>query len=318
MGGISFAAASRLWLLLPLVVAAVAGLVLLGRRRRTEEPYAEPALMPAVAPRRSGWRWPAAAAGLALATIALTTAFARPQVLAENAHERAVVMIALDTSTSMLAQDVSPDRFSAAKSAAKTFIRGLPAQIDVGLVGYNAAATLAAAPTSKHEDVAAAVDRLTLSGGTAMGDALELSLRTAMRGVQTGSEKSAVRVVLLSDGDSTTGTPIDQAIASAVGAKVPVSTIAYGTAGGTVDFGGRTYQVPVNPATLARVAQETGGTAYDAATATQLADVYEDIGTQLVKDTAREDIADRFAGGALVLLMLTAIPSLLWFSRLVA
>src|SRR4051795_368962 len=64
MGGISFAAASRLWLLLPLVVAAVAGLVLLGRRRRTEEPYAEPALMPAVAPRRSGGGGPARGAGV--------------------------------------------------------------------------------------------------------------------------------------------------------------------------------------------------------------------------------------------------------------
>src|SRR4051812_43145923 len=157
MGGVSFAAASRLWLLVPLVAVTGIGLVLLSRRRRTEEPYAEPALMPAVAPRRSGWRWPATAAGLALATIALTTAFARPQVLADNAHERAVVMIALDTSTSMLAQDVSPDRFTAAKAAAKTFIRGLPAQIDVGLVGYNAAATLAATPTGEHEQVAAAV-----------------------------------------------------------------------------------------------------------------------------------------------------------------
>src|SRR3954470_6270611 len=316
MGGISFAAASRLWLLLPLVVVAVAGLVLLGRRRRTEEPYAEPALMPAVAPRRSGWRWPAAAAGLALATVGLTTAFARPQVLAENAHERAVVMIAIDTSTSMLAQDVNPDRFTAAKSAAKTFIRGLPAQIDVGLVGYNAKATLAATPSSKHEEVAAAVDRLTLSGGTAMGDALELSLRTAMRGVQTGSGKSAVRVVLLSDGDSTTGTPIDDAIASAVDAKVPVSTIAYRTAGGTVVSGRRNFQVPLNPETLARVANGTGGKAYDAATASQLNSVYDDIGTQIVTDTAREDIADTVAGAGLVLLLLTAVPSLAWFARL--
>jgi len=317
MTDFSFAAPGRLWLFVPLLALAALGVFLLRRRRSPQEPYAEAALMPSVAPHRAGWRRPAAAAGLGLAVVALTTAFARPQVLAQNAHERAVVMIALDTSASMLATDVAPDRFTAAKAAAKSFIRDLPAQVDVGLVGYNATATLAAAPTNQHEQVAAAVDKLTLAGGTAMGDALELSLRTALRGVQPGPSGSAVRIVLLSDGDSTTGTPIDDAIASAVGSKVPVSTIAYGTAGGTVVSGGRTFQVPVQPETLARVARETGGTAYDAASASELSGVYDDIGTQLVKDTAREDVADVVAGGGLVLLLLTAVPSLAWFSRLV-
>jgi Ca-activated chloride channel family protein len=316
MHDFSFAAPDRLWLFVPLLALAALGVFLVRRRRTTEEPYAEAALMPSVAPHRAGWRRPAAAAGLGLAIIALTSAFARPQVLAENAHERAVVMIALDTSASMLATDVSPDRFTAAKNAAKSFIRDLPAQVDVGLVGYNETATLAAAPTSQHEQVAAAVDKLTLAGGTAMGDALELSLRTALRGIQPGPDGPAVRIVLLSDGDSTTGTPIDDAIASAVGAKVPVSTIAYGTAGGTVVSGGRTFQVPVNAETLARVASGTGGKAYDAATASQLNAVYDDIGTQVVTDTAREDIADTVAGVGLVFLLLTAIPSLAWFARL--
>ena len=109
---------------------------------------------------------------------------------------------------------------------------------------------------------------------------------------------------------------LDDAIASAADAKVPVSTIAYGTAGGTVVSGGRTFQVPVNAETLARVANGTGGTAYDAATASQLNSVYDDIGTQLVTDTAREDIADTVAGVGLVLLLLTALPSLAWFARL--
>src|SRR3954447_8155753 len=316
MHDFAFAAPDRLWLFVPLGALAPLALCLVLRRGHSEEPAGEASLMPSVAPHRAGWRRPAAAAGLGLAVIALTTAFARPQVVAENAHERAVVMIALDTSASMLATDVSPDRFTAAKSAAKSFIRDLPAQVDVGLVGYNETASLAAAPTSEHEQVAAAVDKLTLAGGTAMGDALELSLQTALRGIQPGPDGPAVRIVLLSDGDSTTGTPSDDAIASAVGAKVPVSTIAYGTAGGTVVSGGSTFQVPVNPETLARVANGTGGTAYDAATASQLSDVYEHIGTQLVTDTAREDIADTVAGIGLVLLLLTAIPSLAWFARL--
>ena len=312
----SFASPGRLWLLLPLGVAMALAPVALRRWRARSEPYADAALLPSVVPHRAGWRRPVAAAGLALATGALTTAFARPQVLAENASERAVVMIALDTSTSMLATDVAPDRFTAAKRAAQAFIRELPAQIDVGLVGYNANAALAAAPTSEHEKVAVAVDSLTMSGGTAMGDALSMSLRAVLQGVQGTTDKPAARIVLLSDGDSTTGSPLADAVSAAAAAHVPVSTIAYGTQEGVVVANGRTYSVPVNKATLQTVAEGTGGTAYDAATAFELDAVYADIGTQLVHDTAREDIADLVAGVALVLLLLTALPSLAWFARL--
>jgi Ca-activated chloride channel family protein len=312
----SFAAPARLWLLVPLLAGA-AGLALLLRwRARRSEPYADDELMPSVAPHRAGWRRPAAAAGLVLAIAALTTAFARPQVLAENAHERATVVIALDTSASMLATDVAPDRFTAATDAAKAFIRDLPAQVDVGLVAYNASAALVAAPTAEHEQVVAALDGLNMTGGTAMGDAITTSLRAVLRGVPAGEDDPAARIVLLSDGDSTTGGSVDDAIAAAAAARVPVSTIAYGTPDGVVVSNGRTFQVPVNTATLERVAAGTGGTAYTAATAAELRSVYDDIGTQLVTDTAREDVADVLSGVALVLLLATAVPSLAWFSRL--
>jgi Ca-activated chloride channel family protein len=313
---LSFAAPGRLWLLVPLVAVLALTPLVLHQRRRRAEPYADAELMPSVAPFRAGWRRPLAALGLGLGTLALTTAFAQPQVLAENAKNRAVVMIALDTSTSMLATDVAPDRFTAAKQAAQAFIRELPAQIDVGLVGYNANAVLAAAPTAKHEEVAAAVDRLTMSGGTAMGDALAMSLRAVLQGVQGNPADPAARIVLLSDGDNTTGTPLDDAVAAVADANVPVSTIAYGTPNGVVVANGRTYQVPVNKATLAGIASATGGIAYDAASASELGAVYADIGSQLVKDTARVDVADVVAGGALALLLLTAVPSLAWFARL--
>ena len=316
MSDLTFAAPDRLWLLVPLVLAVPVVLALRWHGRRSAEPYAEPALLPSVAPHRPGWRRPVAATGLLLGIAALTTAFARPQVLAETARERAVVMIAIDTSASMLATDVSPDRFTAAQDAAKAFVRDLPAQIDVGLVGYNATAVLAAAPTAEHEQVARAVDDLTMAGGTAMGDALVLSLRAVLQGVQNDPDGPAARIVLLSDGDSTTGTSVDDAIAAAADAKVPVSTIAYGTPDGVVVSGGRTYQVPVNTATLERIATGTGGAAYVAATAAELRSVYDDIGTQLAEDTAREDVADLAAGGALALLLLTALPSLAWFNRL--
>lgn len=79
-------------------------------------------------------------------------------MLAEDARGRAVVVIALDTSSSMMATDVAPDRFTAAQVAVTAFVRDLPAQVGVGLVAHNATATLVAAPTSEHEDVATAID----------------------------------------------------------------------------------------------------------------------------------------------------------------
>jgi Ca-activated chloride channel homolog len=315
MHDFAFAEPHRLWLLALLAAVVVAGLVIRRIQNRRAQPYAEPAMMPSVLPRRAGWRRPLAAVGVGLAAVALTTAFARPQVLAKNAHQRAVVVVALDTSTSMLATDVAPDRFTAAKVAAKAFIRELPAQIDVGLVAYNASAVLVAPPTAQHEQVATAIDTLGLSGGTAMGDALRTALGAVLRGV-AASDNPAARIVLLSDGGTTTGSPLADAVSAAAAAHVPVSTIAYGTADGVVISNGHTFKVPVDTASLAAVADGTGGTAYRAASAADLRSVYSDIGTQLVTDTARSDIADGFAGVALLLLLGTTIPSLAWFARL--
>ena len=316
---LSFAAPARLWVLALLAGAGVAVLVAGRLRRRRAEPFAEPALLASVAPHRLGWRRPVATAGLALAVVALTAAFARPSVLAEDARERAVVVVALDTSSSMLATDVAPDRFTAAKAAAQAFVRDLPAQIDVGLVAYNATASLVAAPTDDHEAVATAVDGLRMSGGTAAGDALRLSLDAVLAELRTaaGEDRPAARIVLLSDGDSTVGTPLEEAAESVAAARIPVSTIGYGTQEGVVVADGVTYRVPVDLAALQQVADATGGTAYQAATADQLREVYDDIGSALVAETTRDDVADAFAGLGALLLLSTAVPSLVWSSRLV-
>ncbi len=312
-----FDAPGRLWLLAVLAVAGVVGLLVRWRHRRGSEQYAEAALLPSVAPHRPGWRRPVAAGGLVLAVLALTTAFARPQVLADHATERAVVLVALDTSSSMMATDVAPDRFTAATAAAKAFVRDLPADVDVGLVSYDAAVTLVAAPTAEHEQVARAVDGLTMSGGTAAGDALLTSLDAVASALPQADLSRAGRIVLLSDGDSTIGTPLPDATTAVQTAGVPVSTIAYGTPGGIVVANGITYQVPVNSEALAQVAAETGGTAYTAASAEQLRATYDDITSQLVQLTRRTDLADLFAGGALALLAAGSALSLAWFSRLV-
>ncbi len=315
---LTFDAPGRLWVLAALVLAAAAALLAQRRRRAGRQQYAEPALLASVAPHRLGWRRPVSAGLLSLALVSMTAAFARPSIAGEQPRERAVVMVAIDTSTSMLLTDVRPDRITVAKSAAEEFISDLPAQVEVGLVAYNATAQLIAAPTSDHEVVAAAVEGLTLTGGTAAGDGLLLSLDAIQDalGPAADEQEPPARIVQLADGDSTAGTPLEQAAATVAAARVPVSTIAFGTPEATTVVNGVETPVGADLSALREVAETTGGTAYDAWSAAELREVYDDIGSALVPEPGREDVSDVFAGLALVLLFGTAVPSLLWSSRL--
>jgi Ca-activated chloride channel homolog len=310
--GITLAHPGRLWVLA--VVVALAVVLVVRGLHRGREPFADAALLPSVAPRRAGRLRLLVPAALLLATTSLSVAWAQPQRDATEERERATIVIALDTSSSMLAKDVSPDRFSVATAAAKEFIAALPEDIEVGLVIFNKGTRLVAAPTDDHASVAAELDDLNLFGGTALGDAILTSLAAMSR---TGNEDAnAARIVLIADGGSTEGSPVETGIQAAVDAGVPVTTIAYGTAAGVVESQGRQVPVPVDPVVLQQIADATGGKAYEAATGDQLAEVYADIGTDVVQERVTQDLASRFAGVAGLLLVLTAVPSLLFSSRL--
>ena len=315
---LTFDAPGRLWVLAALLVAAAGALLVQRRRRAGGEQYAEPALLASVAPHRLGWRRPVTAGLLSLALVSMTLAFARPSVAGEQPRERAVVMVAIDTSTSMLLTDVAPDRITVAKAAARDFISDLPAEVEVGLVAYNATAELIAAPTADDEVVAAAVEGLTLTGGTAAGDGLLLSLEAALSALGPGAdaEQPAARIVQLADGDSTAGTSLEEAAATVAAARVPVSTIAFGTPDATTVVDGVETPVGADLSALREVAETTGGEAYSAYSAEELREVYDDIGSALVPEPGREDVSDVFAGLGLALLLGTAVPSLLWSSRL--
>lgn len=315
---LAFDAPGRLWVLAALAVAAATVVLVRRRRRAGREPYAEPALLASVAPQRLGWRRPVTVGLLGLALVSMTAAFARPSVDGEQPRERAVVMVAIDTSTSMLLTDVAPDRITVAKAAAQDFISGLPAGVEVGLVAYGATAELIAAPTPDHDVVAAAVQGLTLTGGTAAGDGLLLSLEAALTALGPGADadEPAARIVQLADGDSTAGTSLEEAAATVAAARVPVSTIAFGTPDATTIVDGVETPVGADLSALRKVAETTGGEAYSAYSAAELRDVYDDIGSALVPEPGREDVSDVFAGIALALLLGTAVPSLLWSSRL--
>jgi Ca-activated chloride channel family protein len=315
---LSFGAPDRLWWLLALAALGGAGWLLLRYRGSRREPYAAPALRVSAAPTGPGWRRWVASAVLGLAIVALTGAFARPQVPGKESTRRSVVVLAIDASGSMELNDISPDRFRAAKQRAKAFIQDLPANVDAGLVVFSTNARVVATPSPDHTAVSAAVDTLQVGGYTAMGDALALAV-AAVRQDLGGTDSSAGRIVLLSDGASSRGRPLQDGIDAAVQAEIPVSTIALGTPDGRGQlYNGTTTSAPLDGSALEEVASETGGTAYTATASSELANVYRDIGSRLVTTPAPVDVSDVFAGVGLLLLLGSTVPALLWSGRLVA
>lgn len=303
----AFTSPSRLLLLAAVVALAAAYLALQLRRRRLSRAWADPAVAASTMPDRPGPLRHLAPLLLLGALVAMTVGFAGPVDEVAVERERATVVVALDTSASMLAEDVAPDRITSAKRAVTDFVEALPAGFDVALVGFAGRASVLVPATSDGSEVTRALDSVELTGGTALGDALIASVTAAS--ARPGEVPAAV--VLLADGDSTTGAPTIRGIRAAEDAGIPVHTIAYGTPQGVVVLDGTTYQVPVDEAVLAGIAEQTGGTAYTAATADQLEQVYESIRGQLATTVEDQDVSARFAGLGLLLLGAAAVPVVL-------
>ena len=297
----------RLLLLLAVAGLAAAYVRQQVRRRSLRRSWADDALLASTAPSRPGVlrHLPAALVGLSL--VAMTVAVADPRVEREVERRRATVVVALDTSTSMLAQDVAPNRFDAARQAASQFVEQLPEGFDVALVGFAATATLQVPPTADHAAVTRAIAGLDLDGGTALGDAVLVSLAA----LGTPADGAVGAVVLLADGGSTAGSPLPDAVQRAAEAGVPVSTIAYGTAEGVVVSGGVSIPVPVDQPTLAGIAEATGGQAYTAASSGDLAEVLGQVRSRLATTTERQDVSSTVSGVALALLVAAAVAALL-------
>lgn len=313
----SFLAPERLWLLV-LVAALVAAYVLLQRRRPTYAVrFTELDLLASLVPRHAAWRRHVSAALLLLSLVALTTAFARPEADVEVPRERATVIVALDTSISMEATDVSPDRIGAARDSAAAFVAGLPEQFNVGLVSFSGTASVVVPATQDHDLVTSAVRSLELGPSTAIGEAVFASLE-AIRAVpgERGQEPPPARIVLLSDGTNTVGRDLGVAARAAQEAGVPVSTIAYGTPEGVVQVQGELIPVPVDAPALERLAEATGGTSFTAESGEELAAVYDDIGSQVGTTTERREVTAAVTGVALALAVGAAVAALLWGARL--
>ncbi|GAA0804305.1 VWA domain-containing protein [Spirilliplanes yamanashiensis] len=307
------------WLLSVLPVLAVAAVYVWRqfRKRQYAIRFTNVDMLRTLAPKGLGWRRHASAAALLLALFALSGAMARPSVDTEQPLERATVILAIDVSLSMQADDVAPNRIEAAQEAAKQFVAELPADYNLGLVSFAKSANVLVAPTKDRAAVTAAIDGLTLAEATATGEAVFTSLE-AIRSVPSdgANELPPARIVLLSDGYRTSGRSVEDAGAAASAANVPVSTIAFGTDAGMVDIRGAMQRVPVDRASLEQLAETTKGFFYEAASVTELKQVYEDMGSSIGHRVEPREVTQWYAGTGLLLGLLAAGLSLAWSSRL--
>ena len=313
----SFGAPEMLWSLLLLPLALFAYIA----RRRSATRYAlrftgVPALKQAAAaaPR---WRRHLPAALLLAALAALGLALAKPGKSVAVAVDRATIVVVTDHSRSMMATDVDPDRLTAAKDAAHTFLRTLPPVVQVGVVTYSDAPDQVLAPTHSRDDARAVIDQQQADGATATGDALEVALELIQRTGKRGHRPPAA-IVLLSDGATTAGVDPVGVAHLAAREHVPIYTVSLGTGDGVVPNPGLGPPIVVqpDPASLRRISQASGGRAFTAQDSGRLSAIYRSLGSRLGQKKVRHETTAAFAVGGLVLLLGAAASSVRWVARL--
>lgn len=308
------APARLLGLILPLGLAVW---YLIQRRvgRRFIVRFSSLELAEAVAPRRPGWRRHLTAAAALTGIVILTLGFARPVVAVPVPVEQATLVLAIDVSLSMAAEDVAPTRMVAAQQAALTFLELAPEELRIGVVAFAGTALPVVAVGADRALVAEAVGRLGLGQGTAVGEAIFSSVDQIR--LSSPPEGVPAAIVVLSDGETTMGRPESEAVVAARQAGIPVHTIAFGTPRGMVTFEGETIPVPVNPGAMVAVAEATGGIFFRVATESELGRVLELLGTQIGYETKEREVTDWFAAAGLLAAALGVAGSLRWFGRVV-
>ena len=288
-------------------------------------------VLASVVDRRGSWRRWVAPVLFLLALAAATAAMARPHLNVQKTREQATIVLAVDESGSMFAQDVQPSRLQAAQAAVNHFLDRLPPKFRVGLVAFAGDAQVAAPVTRDRQLVRDALTYLSPQRGSEIGDAVARAAQLAHDSVgnsgdrrlaavtscaTTGKNKEPTAVLFLSDGFQTAGalTP-DEGALKAKSLCVPVYSIALGTDQGVLDFGVRQIPVPPDRDTLRRIATTTGGKYFDAASSQSLDSAYQSIGSLLAKEPAKEEITWAFMLAAGILALLAAGASVFTFSR---
>lgn len=288
------------------------------RHRRFAVRFPATATLAAVAATASPWRRRVPPILVAVAATLLVLALARPQTTRAVAIERASVVLIMDSSRSMLAEDVSPTRLEAARDAATRFVDRAPDSLQIGFVGFSTSPHTTIDPTLDHQTIANALAGLQADGGTASGDALLAALeRLKLRRGKDGGQAPAA-IIMLSDGKTTAGSdPVDAAQASKQ-LGIPIFTVALGTTSGMLP--GNAFQpgvaVPPDPQTLREIAQVSGGRAYEVSDSEELDRVYENLGSKVGTKRETREMTSSFAAAGLVFLLAGLVAGLRWRGRL--
>jgi Ca-activated chloride channel family protein len=315
---VSFAWPALLVGLLALPIGALAYRAATRRRPRYAVNYSNVDVLRTVATGPRSWRRAVPAGLYALGAAVILVALARPYASVAVPRQDATVVLVMDTSSSMLSDDVPPSRLDAATASATSFVGLVPPAFRLAVVAFSDAAAVVRPPTTNHGAVVRSLEALVAGGGTAMGDGLAKALDLVDEQAASGErspQHPLFTVLLLSDGRNTGGDldPVDAA-ARARERGVPVFTIALGARHeplGSISVGAD----PPDRPTLREIARVTGGEYFSAATEDRLRRVYDDLSARIGYVHRDREVTSLFAAAAAVLLIAAVATSLLWRSR---
>lgn len=247
---------------------------------------------------------------------ALLLSLARPVAVLALPREQSTVLLVIDVSASMTANDMQPNRMIAAQQAARTFVEKLPGHVSVGLVSFNSRSAVNAGVTRDHRQVLRAIDGLRAAGGTAIGDGLAQALdQLAFQPPDEQGARPPALVVLLSDGESQQGIPVEEAASRAADEGVQVNTVGIGQRGLRTPLGGN-QTAGLDEEALQGIAQLTGGQYFYAAETNELEQIYGNLSTQVSWVEERQEVTALAAGLGVLALIVAGLLSLRWFQQL--
>jgi Ca-activated chloride channel family protein len=319
------------WFLLALVIVPlVIALAFVADRRKARFPvtFTNVGVLAGIAEkRRFGWKRAIAPALLALCLVFAAGALAHPKLRVSQPDQNATIVLLVDVSGSMRANDIEPTRLDAAVNAMRTFLDRLPKQFKVGLVAFSSEPEPLITPTSNRDQVREAISLLEPEAGTAVGDGIAVGLRMVTSALhdagyvhKAGTEAPGA-IVLLSDGAQNRGLlqPV-QAAKMAKAAGIRIYPVSLGTPNGKVTFGFGAFTnsvpVPPDPVTMGQIAAVTGGKAYTARNASSVVQIYRTLGSSIGRTHKRIDVAAWAAAIAAALLAGAVLTSRLLDGRL--
>jgi Ca-activated chloride channel family protein len=346
---VSFIWPNALWLLLVAPALIALYVWLLRRKSKAALKYASLGIMREALGPGNRIRRHIPPAIFLLALIATIVAIARPTATITLPAARQTIILAMDVSGSMRARDIEPSRFEAMQAAARKFITEVPRNTRIGIVSFAGTASVVQAPTENKEDLLASIERFQLQRATAIGSGIIVSLATLfpdagidisaliygdnasrarslrepkkeekkeIKPVPPGSY-SAGAIILLTDGQRTTGPDSIEAAKMAADRGVKIFTVGLGTVSGEViGFEGWSFRVRLDEETLKQVANLTRGEYFYAGTATDLNKVYESLNTRLILETKETEVSALVSAAAGLLALLAGLLSILWFNRI--